>query len=328
VRWSLPGFWRPEIATADGGVIATEFDSNWNPIVAVTFDQNGNATGQMAVLPTHSWTENAYVVGSIDQINSTGIAFALSFSPFVYGSPSRNGTAVRMVRAPVFIPFAINASGDNNLDLYQILPGQRQFITNYFNASVTYLNPAQVAVYDLPLERATAARFLGALGTANSIVGYIDHGLIVPGQTNARALCFWRTCLAPSALATWAPQRPGDPGMLYSPAGTQLATLSDGFTPKATVVFLAACGIDQAFIDQWHLQAGQALIVPQYNSPDMHLNLNNAANEFEAMLLKLGKGRPVIDTVDFGNQQAKRNGSLYSWRFIGDPNASFNPKTK
>jgi hypothetical protein len=64
VRWSVPGY-GPKIATADGGVIAQAWDPGANDFTgsSVTFDQNGNATGQMASLPTYSWLGNAYQVG-------------------------------------------------------------------------------------------------------------------------------------------------------------------------------------------------------------------------------------------------------------------------
>ena len=51
VRWVVPGYC-PMIATADGGVIAQGYDLNsyscTGPVV--TFDQNGNATGQIGSL--------------------------------------------------------------------------------------------------------------------------------------------------------------------------------------------------------------------------------------------------------------------------------------
>ena len=68
--------------------------------------------------------------------------------------------------------------------------------------------------------------------------------------------------------------------------------------------------------------------MPSYNTPDMHINLKTAANEWEAMLLKLGKGGTVAEAVAFGNRQAANNQSDYSWRIIGDGSVSFNATTK
>ena len=58
VGWSVAGNWQPEIATADGGSIATD-DSG----VAFTFDADGGATGQIGSFPIYSW-KGAYEIGS------------------------------------------------------------------------------------------------------------------------------------------------------------------------------------------------------------------------------------------------------------------------
>src|ERR1039458_8799709 len=102
VRWIVPGY-GPKIATADGGVIAQA----WVPDPyyqfagpAVTFDQSGNATGQMN-LPTYSWLGNAYQVGSVDQVVAAMAPyFALSFWAFEGGNASGNGTAVSNPQYP------------------------------------------------------------------------------------------------------------------------------------------------------------------------------------------------------------------------------------
>jgi hypothetical protein len=65
IRWSVDGYWQPRIATADNGVIATGGDAG----SAVTFDQNGNATGQTSTLLVQSWTGRSYQYGSIDEFD-------------------------------------------------------------------------------------------------------------------------------------------------------------------------------------------------------------------------------------------------------------------
>jgi hypothetical protein len=82
VRWMVPGNYWPMIATADGGVIAKV--CGWAPYAdctgpAVTFDQNGNATGQLASLPTQSWTGYSYQVGSIEQFIGSWYLLAAGF---------------------------------------------------------------------------------------------------------------------------------------------------------------------------------------------------------------------------------------------------------
>lgn len=90
LRWSVAGNWQPQIATADGGVIAT----NWDTGAAIIFDQNGNATGQMASLPTYSWLGNTYQYGSTNQVAARPLYVAMSFWAFLAASQSGNSTAV------------------------------------------------------------------------------------------------------------------------------------------------------------------------------------------------------------------------------------------
>ncbi len=59
IRWVVPNE-TPSIATADGGVIGTS---------GITYDSNGNATGQLGRLPIYSW-KGAYQIGSVESIVS------------------------------------------------------------------------------------------------------------------------------------------------------------------------------------------------------------------------------------------------------------------
>ena len=67
-RWIVPNE-TPQIATADGGVIGQS---------GITYDQYGNATGQMASLPIQSWTGNLYQDGSVDQLAGIPVSLAAS----------------------------------------------------------------------------------------------------------------------------------------------------------------------------------------------------------------------------------------------------------
>jgi hypothetical protein len=115
VRWTVLGY-EPKIATADGGVIAQAYDPATGDYTgaAVTFDQNGNATGQMASLPTYSWTESAYQVGSVEQIFTNIINRAISWWPTSGGNSSGNGTASRPVSQDVQQLIAQIARGYTN----------------------------------------------------------------------------------------------------------------------------------------------------------------------------------------------------------------------
>jgi hypothetical protein len=88
-RWSVPGY-RALMATADGGVIATA-----DGVSATIFDAGGNATGQMAQMPTQSWRGNVYQTGSVDRIVSALIHRARSLWASLGGGPSFNYCAGR-----------------------------------------------------------------------------------------------------------------------------------------------------------------------------------------------------------------------------------------
>jgi len=93
VRWTVAGNWQPQIATDDGGVIATELDSDGNTVAVVTFDQNGNATGMTANLPTQSWLGYTYQVGSVDQELMFWYQIASSWWAIESANQSRNNAA-------------------------------------------------------------------------------------------------------------------------------------------------------------------------------------------------------------------------------------------
>lgn len=89
--WSQ-SFHTPQFATADQGVIATSPSGQ-----AATFDQSGNQTGQLASLPTMSWTGNFYPRGSEEQVTAAAIDPAISFEAQQGGNPSTPGTSVTTV---------------------------------------------------------------------------------------------------------------------------------------------------------------------------------------------------------------------------------------
>src|SRR5262249_8091264 len=62
LHWIAPNVF-PAIATADGGFIGYDMGGSG----ALSFDQNGAATGQMPNLPTYSW-KGAYQSGSIESM--------------------------------------------------------------------------------------------------------------------------------------------------------------------------------------------------------------------------------------------------------------------
>lgn len=97
VRWSVPNF-GPKIATADGGVIAQAWDADAYNFTgaAVTFDKDGNATGQRGSLPVQSWTGNVYPLfdGLLLELVQPPPQYASSFEAVAGGNPSGNATSV------------------------------------------------------------------------------------------------------------------------------------------------------------------------------------------------------------------------------------------
>ena len=89
VKWSNPGYYA-QIATSDGGVIAQSYSGQ-----SYTFDANGNSTGQLASLPTQSWTGRAYALGSVEQVAAPLIdTDGSTFWAQAGGNPSANGTSI------------------------------------------------------------------------------------------------------------------------------------------------------------------------------------------------------------------------------------------
>ena len=89
IRWTVPGNYQPQIATADGGLIATDPSG-----AAITFDQYGNATDVEASFATQSWTANTYELGSTKQVLFMPKAVATPpYTSFAGANQSGNGTS-------------------------------------------------------------------------------------------------------------------------------------------------------------------------------------------------------------------------------------------
>jgi hypothetical protein len=101
-------YFGPQIATADGGVIATDLDTG----VVETFDQNGNVTGQMASLQpdawAYSWTQQWYssASGQTADVALPMIEVATSFGAFDGGNASANNAAAQP------LPDSLRATSD------------------------------------------------------------------------------------------------------------------------------------------------------------------------------------------------------------------------
>jgi hypothetical protein len=110
VRWYVPND-QPQIATADGGVIGQS---------GITYDQNGNATGQVGVLPVYSWVQQWYSSAG-EQIAAVAqpiVEWATSYQATAGGNPSDNGTSVGVAEEVEGMPvFALPLRGGPNCQL-------------------------------------------------------------------------------------------------------------------------------------------------------------------------------------------------------------------
>jgi hypothetical protein len=313
VRWVVPNMC-PQIATADGGVIAqapNQYGDCWGTTgPGFTFDQNGNATGMMN-LPTYSWSGYAYQDGPVEQLVASALDFALTFMAFQGGNLGHTGTAVKLVQGRIYLPDEIGDTQHGNSPL----------TSSYAAEFNKHYAPTQIALKAFAFGAATADNFLVSLQTTNRVVGFVGHAFVwttqPPPQIDvAEGLCFFgNNCLMPSALI----------GSVPAPSGFTWAPFKDGFfSPKAKVVFLGACGIDDNFIAQWHLQEkGQALIVPVYQSfakngppnSDHSIDLPNAALDLEFILDQMTVGNTVGAALDMINNLngAKTN---YYWKVV------------
>ena len=197
VRWSVPNY-TPLMATADGGVIATI-----DGVSATIFDKNGGATGQMARLPTQSWTMNEYQIGSVDLVVAMALLFAPNWSPFEGANASGNGTAhfpkdsiandkVHKILTPaMWQKFAGShcaaVLGDPLYGLpstnpyYSLVTVQmKQGMTNFYDVG----NPG---IGDLAVRTVTGGKW-GSNETITAWLGNADAGTAYMGYTNQTAI--------------------------------------------------------------------------------------------------------------------------------------------
>jgi hypothetical protein len=132
--WSVPSDY-PQIATADGGVIGSS---------GITYDSNGRATGQIANMPTQSWTGNGYQndPGQAQQVISTPTVIATSFWPGgdAASPPGANasGTPVAAQTYPVKL-HVFKLNGTANIDLAGIIKAAQGIWSKQSNGTIALL---------------------------------------------------------------------------------------------------------------------------------------------------------------------------------------------
>jgi len=190
VRWVVPNE-QPAIATADGGVIGQS---------GITYDANGNATGQMGSLPTYSWFGYGYQVGSVDQVLANPLYLAASWWPFSKANNSANVAAVLNARFPP-LPSCYDNGGKCPGPL-----GPRDLLWNAKNDLVNQLVPnsacsaaAQVNVfgrlkngdlYGKPITRESFVRYLqNQITFYNGATSTLDMAYALCPEGNKRTFC-------------------------------------------------------------------------------------------------------------------------------------------
>lgn len=110
VRWVVPGE-QPEIATDDGGLIGES---------GTTYDQGGNATGQVLSL-TQSWIGNTYIYtnGPLRRVSNLPAELAAGFASAQGSTLSKNGTAAQPL--PDFVKAISDVVGGDPLGAGAVL---------------------------------------------------------------------------------------------------------------------------------------------------------------------------------------------------------------
>ena len=109
VRWTVPNE-TPQIALADGGVIAqpVNTDGTIGPSATI-YDQNGNATGQLAGQLVRSWRGNMYQDGPVERINP-----GPEDAPPYAWDPARSLWATLRINRSAFRPWYFKLIWQNN----------------------------------------------------------------------------------------------------------------------------------------------------------------------------------------------------------------------
>jgi hypothetical protein len=346
IQWSKPNYYAL-IATADGGVIAqTEYPYTFSGVPfysgpAITFDSNGNQTGQMGNLSTQSWLANSYASLSSDVTSILSLAPepASAFGAFPPGNPSFTPTAVRLHRARAFIPYGLYDQPTCGGSVEGCSPPVKNVKNSTWKlAALNVIHPWE-SVMDIRLPYTPSpAKFSdyvyyatapdwSAIKRSSEIVAYLGHGVAQPdasqppfsfppqygnpsiamGLLFPNTECLWFNNLKPPALPTSPQPTPWDffcdKGAYANPNEPRLFGV-DSVTQKPTIIFLGICGVTSQFVQDWIVDANkQVLIYPVYASinTEREIPIGLAANEYLAFLTDLLQGDTVQNAIDYAN---------------------------
>ncbi|MGD0214915.1 MAG: IPT/TIG domain-containing protein [Terriglobales bacterium] len=126
--WSVPGDY-PAIATADGGVIGYS---------GITYDSNGNATGEGALPGTPSWTEQLYQTSASGSVQSFGTDSAPVLAESFWGLFDGNQSLNLAAKLQGACPDSVTISSTTNYSLKDYFP---QFKTGMGIVTAMQVNP-------------------------------------------------------------------------------------------------------------------------------------------------------------------------------------------
>jgi hypothetical protein len=192
VRWVVPNE-QPRIATADGGVIGQS---------GITYDSNGNATGQMSLL-TQSWMGNSYQLAPLEQVAAVQYLFGASFMALAGGQFSP-GAAFAPVDSVTNHTVNGDVSGMLTPNLWQNFKGSHcaqifgnpSGIPQQFNPSVGF------AKYDPTMHDVqTRQRQLNFYDTTNPRVANFTVSEVLAGKRTSTVLANQMNMTLPNYLA-------------------------------------------------------------------------------------------------------------------------------
>ena len=109
IKWTLPDHY--PVMVTPGGLVASGGSGTY------LFDATGNATTQIASVPTYSWKKHSYAeaqTGITQTVARDDVKWGTSYAAMLQGNPSATGTAVAVIEASQPLPsYGLSAWGGN-----------------------------------------------------------------------------------------------------------------------------------------------------------------------------------------------------------------------
>jgi hypothetical protein len=318
VNWSYqapsPGSLSIVSSTQNGGLFVQQ-TSQSGALTTDSFDASGNATPPQ---PFSTTTIFPYLFGSwIGIMNNAINELADPNAPLPppgWEMPQGGRHQQSSPQLPVvhtFVPAAYLKNAQGQAD--PLSPRR-------FTDSLEQLYAGKAETLGFPFAQATYPAFVEDIKMPIQAFGFIGHSLALGTPPTSVGLCFYikdpvylLDCIVQDDYYAGFSQ--GNNSTIKGEDVVQLKT-------QATVIFIAACDTQMAFLKLWDINqntVGRALIVPQSNSLDpVGVDLSWGTTAWEAILTSLLAGNTVTVAVNAGNAAATPKGSQYQWQVIGD----------